>query len=113
MKLNEQAVEKIVKEELEKFLKENPNFQKMLRAQAQDDAAKAAKRTVGSDQSEEEKKAAKDKAFRLAQKNRGGTREIEFEQQFPKTTPPKTSGKSSSMISQAVKTSKEKKGDKK
>ena len=52
----------------------------------------------------------------MAQKGQGGTREIEFteekETSFPKTTPPKTSEKSSKMISQAVKSAKEKKGEK-
>jgi DNA gyrase/topoisomerase IV subunit B len=110
MKLNEQIIERIVKEELEKFLESNPQFAKMMRQHAQNDASKA----VQADP-EAAKKAAKDKQFRQAQKGQGGTRDIEIkEDQFPKTTPPKTSGTSSKLINKAVQTSKEKKkgGDK-
>lgn len=71
-------IENLVREELQKFLERNPQYDKMLKAHAASDAAKTHQQQGG--QNAQQQQADKDKAFRKAQAGKSGARDIEFKE---------------------------------
>ena len=70
-------IQEIIAQEVKKYFEtKNPEWDKQKADQARSDAYKAAK---SQSNDEEVKKAARDKAFRLANKGQGGTRVLDLD----------------------------------